>query len=401
MPKLTLTDLDLHGKCVLVRVDFNVPLKLSEEKYGRYEVVDDTRILAALPTIETIMKAGGKAVLLSHLGRPKGQPDQRYSLAPVADRLTELLDAGVRFSSETIGGVVEKTIRTMPSGSSILLENTRYFPEETANDPDFAEELAKLGDLFVNDAFGTAHRVHASNVGVASHFSQSAAGHLLEKELIQLGHALKTPSPPTVALLGGAKVSDKMGVITNLLRIMDHILIGGAMAYTFLKAKGIPVGSSLVEEDRLDEAQEMLNHAGNKLLLPRDHVISTSLDASEASSIVSGGIAEGLMGLDIGPETVADYTKKVLHAKTSIWNGPMGVFEVPAFASGTQSMAHAMAQATCQGATTIIGGGDSVAAITQANLHEQVSHVSTGGGAMLKFLEGKSLPGLDALTDRS
>ena len=400
MPKLTLKDLDLHGKCALVRVDFNVPLQLSQDS-EHYEVVDDTRILAALPTIKTILENGGKAVLISHLGRPKGQPDQKYSLAPVADRLGELLDTSVRFSSETIGSVVEKTIRTMPSGSLILLENTRFFPGETTNDPAFAAELAKLGDLFVNDAFGTAHRAHASNVGVAGYFSQAAAGHLLQKELVRLGDALESPTPPTIALLGGAKVSDKMGVITNLLGIVDHILIGGAMAYTFLKAKGISVGNSLVEEDRLDEARDMLDKAAGKLLLPSDHIVSTSLDTPEASETISGGIEQGLMGLDIGPTTVSDYTNLVLQAKTCIWNGPMGVFEVFAFASGTKAMAQAMASATDNGAITIVGGGDSVSAIKQASLHERVTHVSTGGGAMLNFLEGKSLPGLDALTEHS
>ena len=394
-----MNDLDLHGKCVLVRVDFNVPLHVSGDS-DCYEVADDTRIRAALPTIKTILGAGGKAVLISHLGRPKGQPEQRYSLAPVADRLGEILGMRVRFSSETIGSIIEKTIRTMPNGSLILLENTRFFPGETANDPAFASELAKLGDLFVNDAFGTAHRAHASNVGVASHFSQAAAGCLLEEELIQLGNALEAPSPPAVALLGGAKVSDKMGVITNLLGIADHILIGGAMAYTFLKAKGIPVGDSLVEEDRLDEAGKILDEAAGKLHLPADHIVSTSLDAPEACETVTGGIGSGLMGLDIGPATVTEYTNLVLGANTCIWNGPMGVFEIPAYASGTDAMAQAMASATSQGAVTIIGGGDSVAAIKQANLHERVTHVSTGGGAMLKFLEGANLPGLDALTDQ-
>ncbi len=400
MPKLTLKDLDLHGKCVLVRVDFNVPLQLSEET-GCYEVVDDTRVRAALPTILTIMEAGGKAILLSHLGRPKGQPDPTYSLAPIVDCLSDLLGTTPRFSSETIGPIVQKTVRNMPSGSVILLENTRYFPGETKNDPDFAEELAKLGDIFVNDAFGTAHRAHASNVGVASHFSSAAAGYLLEKELVQLGHALDAPSRPMLALLGGAKVSDKMGVITNLLGIVDHILIGGAMAYTFLKTQGVSIGSSLVEEDRLDDAQAMLDQAQGKILLPSDHIVSTSFDAPEELKTVSGNIEEGFMGLDIGPETVHTYSQNIHEANTCIWNGPMGVFEEPAFASGTKSMAQAMASATSKGAVTIIGGGDSVAAIKQLNLHTKVSHVSTGGGAMLQFLEGKVLPGLDALTDLS
>lgn len=399
MEKLTLRDLDLRGKCVLVRVDFNVPLRKGDES-GLYKVADDTRIRAALPTIEAISAANGKAILMSHLGRPKGKPDPRYSLVPVADRLGELLGTMPRFSSETIGSVVEKTIQAMPEGSVILLENTRYFPGETTNDPDFAAELAKLGDVFVNDAFGTAHRAHASNVGVAKHTSLAAAGFLLERELVQLGNALKSPHPPTVALLGGAKVSNKMGVITNLTGIADHILIGGAMAYTFLKAKGISVGNSLVEEDRLDDAREILDKAAGKLLLPCDHVVSTAIDKPEACRLMSGAIENGFMGLDIGPETIAEYTAKVLQARTCIWNGPMGVFEVPAFASGTNAMAQAVAKSTDRGAITIVGGGDSVAAMKQTGLDSQVTHVSTGGGAMLDFLEGKTLPGLMALTDK-
>lgn len=399
MEKLTLKDLDLRGKCVLVRVDFNVPLREGDES-DRYEVADDTRIRAALPTIEAIREANGKTVLMSHLGRPKGKPDPRYSLAPVADRLGELLGTMPRFSSETIGTIVEKSIQAMPFGSVILLENTRYFPGETTNDPDFAAELAKLGDVFVNDAFGTAHRAHASNVGVAKHVSLAAAGFLLERELVQLGSVLEAPHPPTVALLGGAKVSDKMGVITNLTGIADHILIGGAMAYTFLKAQGISVGNSLVEEDRLDDAREILNKAAEKLLLPCDHVVSSAIDKPDARGLLSGAIENDFMGLDIGPETITQYTTKVLQAGTCIWNGPMGVFEVPAFASGTNAMAHAVAESTDKGAVTIVGGGDSVAAIKQTGLDGQVTHVSTGGGAMLDFLEGKELPGLMALTNK-
>ena len=399
MPKLALTDLDVHGKCVLVRVDFNVPLQLSQEP-NRYEVADDSRILAALPTIKTISEAGGKAVLISHLGRPKGQPNQKYSLAPVADRLGELLDTSLRFSSETVGSVVQKTIRTMPNGSVILLENTRYFPEETTNDPTFAAELAKLGDLFVNDAFGAAHRAHASNVGVASHFPLAAAGLLLQKELLHLGDVLQSPTPPTIALIGGAKVSDKIGVITNLLDIVDQILIGGAMAYTFLKAQGISVGNSLVEEDRLEDAQAMLSKAAEKICLPHDHIASTALTAPKDAKVISTSIPEGLLGLDIGPNTISDYTHIVSCAKTCIWNGPMGVFEVPAFSLGTKAMAQAMATATENGAITIVGGGDSVSAIKQTDLHQNITHVSTGGGAMLEFLEGKILPGVDVLTDQ-
>jgi len=400
MLKLTLKDLDLQDKCALVRVDFNVPLQLVPES-DYYKVADDTRILAALPTIRTITEAGGKAILISHLGRPKGQPDRKFSLAPVADRLNDLLDTSVRFSSETIGPVVQKTIRTMPHGSVLLLENTRFFPGETTNDATFAIELAQLGDVFVNDAFGTAHRAHASNVGVADHFPDVAvAGHLLEKELFLLGNALESPTPPTLAILGGAKVSDKMGVITNLIGIVDHILIGGAMAYTFLMAKGITVGNSLVETDRLEDALKMMDLAGDKLHLPTDHIVSTSMYTPEIAQTVSNGIEDGFLGFDIGPETIHRYCELVAQAKTCIWNGPMGVFEVDVFATGTNSMAQAVASITEHGATTIVGGGDSVAAIKQANLHQHVSHVSTGGGAMLKFLEGESLPGLNALTNR-
>ncbi len=400
MSKLTLKDLDLQDKCALVRVDFNVPLQLAPES-EYYTVADDTRVLAALPTIRAITDAGGKAILVSHLGRPKGQPDPKFSLAPVADRLNDLLDTSVRFSSETIGPIVEKTIRTMPNGSVLLLENTRFFAGETTNDASFAEELAQLGDVFINDAFGTAHRAHASNVGVAGHFPDAAAaGHLLEKELVLLGNALESPTPPTLAILGGAKVSDKMGVITNLIGIVDHILIGGAMAYTFLMAKGVAVGNSLVEKERLDDALRMMDLAGDKLHLPTDHIVSTSLESPEDVHSVSDPIEDGFLGFDIGPETIHRYCELIHLAKTCIWNGPMGVFEVEAFASGTNSIAQAVASATDHGATTIIGGGDSVAAIKQAHLDQHVSHVSTGGGAMLKFLEGESLPGLDALTDR-
>ncbi len=399
MPKLTIADLELHGKCVLVRVDFNVPLHLSPDS-DYYNVTDDTRIRAALPTIQTITESGGKAILLSHLGRPKGTPDEKFSLAPVADQLSQILSTNVRFSSETVGPVVEKTIRTMPNGSILLLENTRYFSGETTNDPTLAAELAQLGDMFINDAFGTAHRSHASNVGVASHFpDHAAAGYLLEEELHVLGKALQSPSPPMVALLGGAKVSDKMGVIANLTTIVDHILIGGAMAYTFLLAKGVSVGKSLVEKERLHDASDLMDIAGDKLHLPSDHIVSTSLDTPSDSQTMAGGIDDGLLGVDIGPQTIATYSDLLRQAKTCIWNGPMGIFEVPEYASGTNAMAQAVASATDHGAVTIVGGGDSVAAMTQANLHHNVSHVSTGGGAMLRFLEGKSLPGVDALTD--
>ncbi len=405
MTKLSLGDLDLYAKRVLVRVDFNVPLRpkdtATQQNNTRYEVADDTRIRAALPTLRTIIEASGKAILLSHLGRPNGVPDSQYSLSPVAEHLSDVIGQRVRFSSDTIGPVVQKTIRSMPNSSLLLLENTRFFPGETQNDPAFAAALADLGDVFVNDAFGTSHRAHASNVGVATKMNQAAAGLLLEREIRHLGRALEAPERPMIALLGGAKVSDKIGVITNLIGIVDEIIIGGAMSYTFLKASGHSTGCSLVEDSLLNHAKAMLESAGGKLSLPKDHIISTSIDTASRSSIVSGSIPDGYMGLDIGPETVARYTRILRNARTIIWNGPMGVFEVDAFAAGTRAMATAVAEATKRGAMTIVGGGDSVAAITEAGLANSVRHISTGGGAMLEFLEGKALPGLATLTDKA
>ena len=398
MAKLTLDDLDLHGKRVLVRVDFNVPLDHNDE--GLLTVSDDTRIRAALPTIKTITEAGGKAVLMSHLGRPKGKPDPKFSLSPVADHLQSVLGQRVRFVSNTIGEAVEKTIRSMPEGSIVLLENTRFREGETKNDPEFAARLAELADVFVNDAFGTAHRAHASNEGVAHRVEQAAMGYLLQREIDYLGRALSAPEPPFVAVLGGAKVSDKIGVITNLLDKVDAVLIGGAMSYTFLKALGHAVGGSRVEEDRLDEARAMYEQADGKILLPHDHVAADAFDNDAPHRTVEGAIPDGTMGLDIGPATIAAYRARLLAARTIVWNGPMGVFEMPNFARGTQAVAETLVEATTGGALTIVGGGDSVAAITQAGYADAVSHVSTGGGAMLEFLEGKTLPGLAALTDK-
>ena len=398
MPKLTLDDLDLRGKRVLVRVDFNVPLDHNDN--GLLTVSDDTRIRAALPTIKTITSAGGKAILMSHLGRPKGKPDPKFSLSPVADHLQSVLDQRVRFVSNTIGEAVEKTIRSMPEGSIVLLENTRFREGETKNDAEFATRLAELADVFVNDAFGTAHRAHASNVGVAHRMEQAAMGYLLQREIDYLGRALGAPEPPFVAVLGGAKVSDKIGVITNLLDKVDAVLIGGAMSYTFLKALSHEVGGSRVEEDRLDEARAMYEQADGKIVLPQDHVAANAFDNEAPHQTVEGAIPDGTMGLDIGPATVAAYRERLLAAKTIVWNGPMGVFEMPNFASGTQAIAETLVEATTHGALTIVGGGDSVAAITQAGYADAVSHVSTGGGAMLEFLEGKTLPGLAALTDK-
>ncbi|MDE2957340.1 MAG: phosphoglycerate kinase [Bacteroidota bacterium] len=405
MNKLTLADLDLDRHQVLVRVDFNVPL--SERPPTQpfedvsYAVADDTRIRAALPTVRAIMEAGGRAILLSHLGRPKGQPNSSLSLAPVAEHLGGLLDGKVRFCNSTTGPLVDRTLRSMPDGTVLLLENTRFHPGETRNDADFAKDLAQLGDVFVNDAFGTAHRAHASNVGVAQRIPKAAAGLLLERELRLLGDALHHPTPPVVALLGGAKVSDKIGVIRSLAAMADHILIGGAMSYTFLKARGFNTGASLVEDDWVDDALNMFVAAAGKLKLPVDHIVSTDLRATAEARTVSRDIPAGFMGLDIGPATVERYLDILRRANTIIWNGPMGVFEKPAFAAGTHAMASGLAEVTRKNAITVVGGGDSVAAVHRAGLASQITHVSTGGGAMLQFLEGRDLPGVSVLTDRS
>ena len=400
MEKLTLDDLSLAGLRVLVRADFNVPLGTDPEGRAQqsYVVTDDTRIRAALPTIRAIIGAGAKAILLSHLGRPKGRPDPKFSLAPVADRLSRLLDQRVRFVSDTLGPAVEKVIRSMPAGSVLLLENTRFFNEETQNEPAFAQRLAELGDVFVNDAFGTAHRAHASNVGVAGYVRLAAAGYLLAREVEHLIRVVKEPGHPFVALLGGAKVSDKIGVIRNLAGIVDTILVGGAMSYTFLKALGQPVGQSLVEDAWLEEARSM--YECGKIRLPVDHVTSDAMGAVARVGRVSQTVEADRMGVDIGPDTVALFRGELLKARTIVWNGPMGIFENPDFAGGTRAMAEALGDATGLDATTIVGGGDSVAAIVQAGYADKVTHVSTGGGAMLACLEGRTLPGLAALTDR-
>ncbi|MCH8960325.1 MAG: phosphoglycerate kinase [Bacteroidetes bacterium] len=399
MPKLTLDDLALRGKRVLVRVDFNVPLERDDG--GRLTVSDDTRIRAALPTIKAITRAGGKAILMSHLGRPKGKPDPQLSLSPVAEHLERLIGERVRFVSNTTGEVVQKTIRSMPEGSILLLENTRFCSEERNNDAGFAARLAQLADVYVNDAFGTAHRAHASTEGIAHLVGQAAMGYLLQREITYLSQVLETPEPPFVAVLGGAKVSDKIGVITHLLDKVDTVLIGGAMSYTFLKALGHAVGDSRVEEKRLDEARATYEQAQGKIVLPHDHIAADAFDNDAAHRTVAGPIPDGTMGLDIGPATVKAYREKVLAARTVVWNGPMGVFEMPNFAGGTLAMAEALVEATTRGAMTIVGGGDSVAALTQAGYADAVSHVSTGGGAMLEFLEGQTLPGIAALTDKT
>jgi len=398
MNKLTLNDIEVSGRRVLVRVDFNVPLTQADD--GTQSVADDTRIGAALPTIRTIINANGKAILISHLGRPGGQPDPSYSLAPVAERLEELLDKRVRFSSNTTGQAVQDVIDSMPDGSVILLENTRFEPGEKANDEGFAKALAGLADVYVNDAFGAAHRAHASTAGVAQFVPQAAMGLLLKEEVEVLTAVRDTPEHPFVVVLGGAKVSDKIGVIDALSDTADRLLVGGAMSYTFLKAQGQSVGTSLVEEDRLERTREMMDAIGDKLMLPSDHVVAAEMDAEAETQTVTGDIPDGHMGLDIGPATIDAYTQAFDGAATIVWNGPMGVFEMEPFAKGTMAIAEALADATQHGAYTVVGGGDSVAALAASGYTDAISHVSTGGGAMLQLLEGGPLPGVEALTDK-
>lgn len=396
MNKLTLDDIDVRGKRVLVRVDFNVPLS---EKDGSPSVADDTRIRAALPTIRHILDHGGRAILISHLGRPGGQPNPDLSLACVADHLGTLIEERVRFSSNTVGDTVREVVDGMGDGSVILLENTRFESGEKANDPDFAQSLANLADVYVNDAFGAAHRAHASTAGVAEHVDTCAMGRLMEKEIEALTKVRDHPEPPTVAILGGAKVSDKIGTVRRLMDTYQNILIGGAMSYTFLQALGHEVGTSRVEDDRLDTAEELYEAADGAIVLPSDHVVAAEFDADAEASIEEGDISEGMMGLDIGPKTVETYRETILQADTIVWNGPMGVFEMEAFAKGTMEIAEAVAEATDNGAFSVVGGGDSVSALVKSGYTDRISHVSTGGGAMLAFLEGAALPGLDALTD--
>ena len=385
----SLSDLDLAGRRVLVRVDFNVPMKDGA-------ITDDTRIRGALPTVEAILAAGGRPVLMSHLGRPKGAPDATYSLRPVADHLGTLLDAPVVFCDETVGEQAEACVAGASEGSVVLLENTRFLPGETENDAALADQMARLGDVFVSDAFGSVHRAHASTEGVA-HRLPHAAGLLLAREVEFLTKALDAPERPFVAVLGGAKVSDKIGVIEALAPKVDQLLVGGAMAYTFLKAQGHAVGASKTEDDRLDVARDLLARFGDTLVLPTDHVTADRFAADADVQTAAGDVPDGRMALDIGPETQARYAETVRGAKTVVWNGPMGVFEMAPFAAGTLAVAHAMADATRDGALTVVGGGDSVAAIEAAGLAADVTHVSTGGGAMLEFMEGQTLPGLAAL----
>ncbi|MDX1421201.1 MAG: phosphoglycerate kinase [Rubricoccaceae bacterium] len=392
----TLHDLDLAGKRVLVRVDFNVPL--DEDASGARRVTDDTRIRGALPTVQAILARGGRPILLSHLGRPKGGPDPALSLRPVAEHLDGLLDAPVVFCDATVGEAAERCVAAAPEGAVVLLENTRFLPGETRNDPALARQLAALGDVYVSDAFGAVHRAHASTEGAAGLLGARAAGLLVEREVAFLKKALEAPDRPFVAVLGGAKVSDKLGVIEALLEKADQVLVGGAMAYTFLAGLGHSTGDSLVEEDRTEEAFRLAERVGTRLLLPTDHVVADRFAADAATRVVEGEIPDGWMGVDIGPATRARYATVIEDAATVLWNGPMGVFEMAPFAEGTVAVAHALAEATRRGgALTVVGGGDSVAALNEAGLADAVSHVSTGGGAMLEYVEGKTLPGLAVL----
>jgi phosphoglycerate kinase len=398
MPKLSIRDLDMSGKRVFIRVDFNVPLES-----GR--VTDDTRITETLPTLELAISKGARLVLASHLGRPKGKPDPKYSLRPVAERLADLIGRRVDFAADCVGEEAEAKSKALTPGGVLLLENVRYHAEEEADDENFSRRLAALCDgLFVCDAFGSAHRAHASVVGITRFVQKSAAGLLMERELAYLGKAISNPERPFVAVLGGAKVSDKIEVVENLMKIADAMLIGGGMAYTFLKAQGLPVGASLVEAEKVELAARLISGAkarNFRLVLPVDHVVAAAFKADAEKKTTSiAQTPDGWMGLDIGPETVARFSSEIASAKTIVWNGPMGVFEWPAFAQGTLDVARAVAKATATGATSIVGGGDSVAAVHQSGVADQISHISTGGGASLEFLAGAKLPGVEALTDR-
>ncbi|MBA2269186.1 MAG: phosphoglycerate kinase [Chthoniobacterales bacterium] len=401
MNKLSLRDIDVRGKRVLVRVDFNVP---TEERDGRIEITDDTRIRESLPTITYLREQGAKTILMAHFGRPKGTPVPKYSLRPVADHLHTLINHPVIFSHHTVGEDAEKIIAHMNDCDVALLENVRFQAEEEANDATFAEALAKLGDIYVNDAFGAAHRAHASTAGITRFVGQSAMGFLMEKELEYLGRELEEPAKPFVVIMGGSKVSDKIGVIKALMQRADTILIGGAMANTFWKAMGTPVGASKVEEDKLDLARELLDLAkktGVKFLLPVDAIEAEEFKAGarkrNTGKVTEGhGITDGWQALDIGRETIALYEAELATAKTILWNGPLGVFEIPDFADGTMAIAQAVAKAN---ATSIIGGGDSVTAVKQAGLADKMTFISTGGGASIELIEGKELPGVAALSD--
>lgn len=397
MKKMSVADVNFKGKKVLVRVDFNVPLD------ENLNITDDIRITSALPTIKKIMEDGGKVILMSHLGRPKGQRVEKYSLKPAAKRLSELLNKEVKLAPDCIGDEVKNLVNSMQEGDVILLENLRFYAEEEKNDPEFAKKLAELGDIYVNDAFGAAHRAHASTEGVTKYFDMNLSGYLMQKELDFLSKAILNPERPYVAIIGGAKISGKIDVINNLMDKVDTLIIGGGMAYTFYKAMGYEIGKSLLEADKIDVAKEVLQKAEEKkinLLLPVDVVVAPDFNNDAPRTIVDKDkIPADQEGMDIGPKTIELFKNEILKAKTVVWNGPMGVFEFDNFAIGTNAIAEALVEATKNGAITIIGGGDSAAAIKKAGLDDKVSHVSTGGGASLEFLEGKTLPGVEALTD--
>jgi phosphoglycerate kinase len=397
LSKLSVTDLDVLRKRVFIRVDFNVPIKAGA-------IGDDTRIRASLPTIKYVMEHGGTVVLASHLGRPKGKVDPQLSLRPVADWLADLLGRPVTFVDDCVGDDAAKAVNDVRAagGGVVLLENLRFHPEEEKNDPKFAAALASLADLYVDDAFGAAHRAHASVEGITHHVRRSAAGLLMEEELKYLGHALEAPERPFVAILGGAKVSDKLEVIENMLGKVDRLLIGGAMAYTFFKSRGVPIGGSLVEDDKLDAARAITADAarrGRPLELPTDHVVTDRVAPGTAHEVLPVGDARigERLGVDIGPATAAAYSAFIKAAKTVVWNGPMGVFEIDAFAAGTEAVARAVAEVH---GTTIVGGGDSIAAVKKAGVADRITHISTGGGASLEFLGGRTLPGVAALSER-
>lgn len=389
MAKLSIRDLDLKGKRVFIRVDFNVPL--SE---GGRKITSDKRIQASLPTIQFALSQGAAVILASHLGRPKGKPNPELSLKPVGQRLEQLLGKSVQMAPDCIGPEVERMLPA--AGEVLLLENLRFHPEEEKNDPEFSKKLGLLCELYVNDAFGSAHRAHASTVGMIAFVAKAAAGLLMEKELTYLTKVTQNPEHPAVAILGGAKVSDKIDVIANLSKIVDQVLIGGAMAYTFLKAQGHPAGKSLVEDDKLELAQDLLAGSGGKIVLPVDHVVADGIRAGARWEVVEE-IPEDMMGVDIGPRTLQTYTGVIASARTIVWNGPMGVFEIPPFDKGTVGVAKAVAES---GALSVVGGGDSETAIQSAGVAEKISHISTGGGASLEFLAGMELPGVAALTDK-
>ena len=404
MPKLSIRDLDLTNKRVLIRVDFNVPLSKDAEPH----ILDDTRLRETIPTIEYALRRKARVILCSHLGRPKGKVVPAMSVRPIVDRLRELLDhtlgedENVAFAPDCVGEVATELVAGLEPGQTLLLENLRFHPEEEANDPAFAAKLASFADIYINDAFGSAHRAHASTEGITHHVAQSAAGLLMESELTHLGKALTTPDKPFVAIIGGAKVSDKIQVIESLMDKADSILIGGGMAYTFLRAQGQQTGKSLVEEDKIDVARAALEKAkakGVTFLLPVDHILADRFDPHATASAFSGTgpFPADLMALDIGPETIKIFAAQIAHAQTVLWNGPMGVFEFPSFAKGTNAIAKAVA--SNEDATTIVGGGDSVSAIQKSGFADRITHISTGGGASLEFLEGKTLPGVAALTE--